>query len=621
MADLAASFSGRPSFWNLLVENSPGRLAFALRLTLICALTAIIAEIYQTPDIALTVYCAFFLNKPDRLSSTILTIAITLVLTIIIGSLLVAATPLLSTVLARIAAMTCVSFVLLFLVSASKLKPLGSTMALIIAYALDLLGSVPAGEVATRALLYAWLFVGIPAGVSLVVNLLFAPAPRRMLQHELAHRLRVAAGSLQNDSPKSIKELVRLVDEGDGEIQERLHLALIEKTTSKQTMAALQAAADAVVSILSSLRLILSEADALSHNVRAQIQKRMLDMARIFQRGGYPARVESVDLEALEEQGCSEIARTALLSLNNALQIFGEGRPDLPHTEAPKTGFFLPDAFSNPEHFHYAFKTTIAAMFCYLFYSVLSWPGIHTSLITCFIVSLGTVAESIEKLTLRIIGCLVGAGLGLLVLLKVIPNTTDIGQLVFVVSCGVFFAAWIAVGSPRISYAGFQLAFAYLLCVIQGTAPSFNLVVARDRVLGILLGNTVAYFVTTRLWPQSISFRIESLIEKIRQQFEAIKDTTSGWYRRRLIADASVLLYKAESDLDLVAYEPVWVRPSRIWIERSEQVISSAQGSILYLMTEVGLPLGAHALESLISEGSQSFQSALAELDELKKHA
>ena len=51
-------------------------------------------------------------------------------------------------------------------------------------------------------------------------------------------------------------------------------------------------------------------------------------------------------------------------------------------------------------------------MLCYLIYSVLSWPGIHTALITVFIVSLTTAAESVEKLTLRIAGCLAGAGLG-----------------------------------------------------------------------------------------------------------------------------------------------------------------------------------------------------------------
>jgi multidrug resistance protein MdtO len=54
-----------------LLMPFPGRLEFAARLALICALTTLVVEIYQTPDPALTVYVVFFLNKPDRGASLI----------------------------------------------------------------------------------------------------------------------------------------------------------------------------------------------------------------------------------------------------------------------------------------------------------------------------------------------------------------------------------------------------------------------------------------------------------------------------------------------------------------------------------------------------------------------
>ncbi|WP_459694348.1 FUSC family protein, partial [Achromobacter xylosoxidans] len=75
----------------------------------------------------------------------------------------------------------------------------------------------------------------------------------------------------------------------------------------------------------------------------------------------------------------------------------------------PRAGFFLPDAGSNPEHVAYALKTTAAAMFCYLLYTLLDWPGIHTCVITCYIVSLGTAGETVQKLRLRLAGCVIGA--------------------------------------------------------------------------------------------------------------------------------------------------------------------------------------------------------------------
>ena len=122
-------------------------------------------------------------------------------------------------------------------------------------------------------------------------------------------------------------------------------------------------------------------------------------------------------------------------------------------------------------------------MTCYLLYSLWDWPGIHTAMITCFIVALPTAAETIEKLSLRIAGCLVGAGLGLAALVFVLPGVTSIGGLLLILAGGMGLACWIAAGPARISYAGFQIGFAFLLCILQGSAPEFDLAVARDLSL------------------------------------------------------------------------------------------------------------------------------------------
>src|SRR6516162_7058666 len=136
-----------------------------------------------------------------------------------------------------------------------------------------------------------------------------------------------------------------------------------------------------------------------------------------------------------------------------------------------------------------------------MLYSLLDWPGIHTSFLTCYIVSLGTTAETVEKLTLRILGCLAGAAAGIGAIVYVTPQVTSIGALMAIVFLGAFASGWIAAGSPRISYAGFQIAFAFFLCVIQGSGPSFDMTIARDRVIGILLGNVVVFVVFTNIWP------------------------------------------------------------------------------------------------------------------------
>lgn len=552
--------SGIPdsSVWHLLTVPSPGRLAFAARLALICTLVAVFAEVYKTPEIALTVYVVFFLNKPDRVSSLVLTVAITLVITVVVGIIFLLALPVLGNPGLRVLTMALISFVMMFLLSASKLKPVASIVALVIAYALDVLGSAPLGEAVTRALLYTWLFFGIPALVSILVNLLMAPSPRSLVQKEIAERLRIAVSTLAEENTAAGHDATRSILMGDAETQVHLKFAGMEKSSKEEDVAALKGASDCVVTVLSAVQLMLDEPQAMpSQKVKHMIESRLMELADIFEAGGYPAKVDTVNTDG----DCSDLSVSAVAFLNSGLVQLGEVRPAAGAKKEKESGFFLPDAFTNPVHVQFALKITGAAMLCYLIYSVLSWPGIHTALITCFIVSLTTAAESVEKLTLRIIGCLAGAGLGLVVMLRIIPRATDIADLALIVFAGAFLAAWIAAGNKHISYAGFQLAFAYFLCVIQGPSPSFNMVVARDRVIGILLGNIVSYFVATRVWPVSVGPRIDSALQKAKQKLESVREASDGWSRRRLVAETQSMVEGISSDIRLAAYEPAWIRP------------------------------------------------------------
>ena len=162
----------------------PGRLEFSIRLALACALTTLVVEIYQTPDPALTAYVAFFVMKRDRMESVIISIVLAILISLLVGLLILVATSVIDQPLWRMISIAVVSFGLLFLTSASKLRPLGAIIALIIGYALDLLSDAQVGELATRGYLYAWLFVTIPAAVSIVLNLVLGPPPRRLLERD-----------------------------------------------------------------------------------------------------------------------------------------------------------------------------------------------------------------------------------------------------------------------------------------------------------------------------------------------------------------------------------------------------------------------------------------------------
>src|SRR3954469_4381660 len=84
--------------------------------------------------------------------------------------------------------------------------------------------------------------------------------------------------------------------------------------------------------------------------------------------------------------------------------------PDTPPTAAhpskPKSGpdghgLFVPDAFTNPAHVHFALKVTFAAMFCYIVYEGIDWTGIHTAFITCTFIALESTEATLYKGTLR----------------------------------------------------------------------------------------------------------------------------------------------------------------------------------------------------------------------------
>jgi len=87
-------------------------------------------------------------------------------------------------------------------------------------------------------------------------------------------------------------------------------------------------------------------------------------------------------------------------------------------------GFFVPDAFTNPAHVHFALKVTLAGMFCYIFYMAVDWSGIYTALITCFFIPWPqeSTGATLHKGVLRIGGCIIGGALALFTIVFLMPH-------------------------------------------------------------------------------------------------------------------------------------------------------------------------------------------------------
>jgi hypothetical protein len=194
-------------------------------------------------------------------------------------------------------------------------------------------------------------------------------------------------------------------------------------------------------------------------------------------------------------------------------------KPSGPPSHLPKpTRLFVPDAFTNPAHVYFALKVTFAAMFCYILYSAIDWPGIQTAFITCIFISLESVGATIRKATLRIVGCLIGGLLALFSILFLIPHMETIASLVVLVAFVAAIAGWVATGTERIAYAGLQIAFAFFISVFQGYAPDTDLDNIRNRVVGILLGIIVTGLIFHYVWPERALDRLRQTLQQALQK-------------------------------------------------------------------------------------------------------
>jgi multidrug resistance protein MdtO len=172
-----------------------------------------------------------------------------------------------------------------------------------------------------------------------------------------------------------------------------------------------------------------------------------------------------------------------------------------PPIEGEHQHLFAADAFTNPDHLKFAIRGTLATLLAYTVYTAIAWPGLSTSIATCIITALSTIGSSRQKQFLRLGGAILGGFvLGMGAQVFVLPYLDSITgfTVLFAVVSGI--SAWIATSTPRLSYLGVQMALAFYLINLQEFAPQYSLAIARDRIVGVLLGLVCMWLVFDRLW-------------------------------------------------------------------------------------------------------------------------
>jgi multidrug resistance protein MdtO len=523
------------------LRPTPGRFGDSVRIVVVVLIVVAISETFRIPDIALSAFIVLFLSGREA-ASTVRTalisgIAVVLAIFATIAVFMLS----LSEPALRIPLMAVMTFGAMFLSRASPLGPVFFVAGFIIAYGLTLgdqvlglalqpatagnapqfelpeIAFVPPEEALVRFLLWLSLAVVMPVALVIAANLLTGRDPALLLRRALAERLAASARFCAGER-EAERALEAQAFEGTAGLRKLHHLAgpLHRGRGGPGWSASLiDDIARLGLLLLSWLR-VEDDRDPL---LPAAAACRRAERALADRESPSPEPV------AITATGAARPLADAISRRLRAIQEILAGAPpgETSHdaAEAPHR-LLAPDAFTNVEYVRFALKVTLGVMICYFVMSMTNWSGIHTCVITAFFVALGTVGETLQKATLRFVGCLIGAGLGLGAILLLMPRMTDLGDLFLLLAPVTFLAAWVGYGSERISYAGFQIGIAFYLVVLQGYGPTIDMNTARDRTIGILFGNIVIFVIFTTIWPASVANVVRTHLARALEQLAAL---------------------------------------------------------------------------------------------------
>jgi multidrug resistance protein MdtO len=453
-------------------------------------------------------YIVFLVSKDER-GATVTTavggqLAVTLAILLILGLMLVD----LSEPALRLPAMVLSTFIGMYAVRASALGPIMFLAGFVVVMLQSVVDDLPNPEALTHLALWLWIVLLVPVIIMVVGNLLFGQSIELLTQRTVRKVLTeleaaLATGETRQHLARWRELVVPLLGKQPPE-------GSLGRSRPSISAAALRRLLDALV-ILEALPKETNpkEREVLSRKVgasRAALEDKGMPSPVIAP----PSGAVTPAVAALE---------AAVLALHREIT---EPAHSVVRAESHKRQLLAPDALTNPAYWQFALKTTIAVMIVYFIYTMLDWPGLRTSITTCFFVALGSVGETVHKFLLRISGALIGGLIAALSIVFVLPHMTDIGQLSLLVAIVTAGAGWVATSGELLSYAGLQIAFAFFLGILQDYAPATDLTVLRDRIVGILLGNVVMTLVFTVLWPESATSGLRAALAQAQQAIRAV---------------------------------------------------------------------------------------------------
>jgi multidrug resistance protein MdtO len=508
---------------------------------LACVIATIPILTHRIPHALVVMIVMYLLTQEDTAATLLGSIFGVVGVTIGLGAALLVWMVVLDIAWLRIACFVGFMFAGLWLKRVLVMGALGSALGVPAALAMILpdVGPLPP-ESLVDFVLWLWLCVTLGLAVNLGVLLLLAPGdPLTLLQRERDTRLRLVenalrelAGSRDSSPAPSTMSLDAFATAGMSRPLALLKTASLTNARARQRHEALATAitlVDRLVTDARALQLVLSSApNAALNESLVRVADACARTRQALAEPESPQTTEAaappipVDLQVATPRPLADMERTL-----EQLSVVARLAPTTATAKEAGPRLLIPDATTNPEYVQFAVKGALAGLICYVLFVGFDYPGIYTSVITCFVVSLSTIGSSNQKGLLRFGGAAVGGVMGLIALVYVFPNVDGLGGFWLVFATGTAVAAWINFGSPRISYGGYQTGLAFYKATLQSLGPAISATVVRDRLIGVAFGLIVFGVVEHFLWPVRAADRMHARLADVLRSLAAFARAAS----------------------------------------------------------------------------------------------
>jgi len=497
------SWRGAWSWIRSELSPYPGRGWLAVRMTLAATVMMLCIMTFRMPGAALGAYYTLVISRDSTHATldgvvTIFTAIGLALATVLAGAMLFAGSPVM-----HFLWVVATLFITFFLVSAATRYNFATSFGFLAIVAIPVWDFPANTSVAVSNTLWAALAVTSGAAITVILEILFAAIlPQDLIRDGVDQRLDVVARLLRNfpdPDPRLKAAVAQYADIGMGQLR-RFLSRTEEGDEDYARKAVLIGLAGRLVDLCAGLLLSnisLSEGE----ENRLKEAAGRIDQIRVW--GALSGGQNVGEKHApLSHAGSSfvDLLESTIQLLNDALEQPALIREYTVKEEIPKVRLLKRDAFSNPDHLKFALRGTAAALLCFVAYHLLDWRGLYNSMATCMVTALTTAGSSRQKQILRIAGAITGGlCLGIASEVFLLPHMDSIAQFTLLFGSVTLFAAWFATSSPRLSYYGLQVAFAFDVVQLRTFAPDTQLTPARDNVAGILLGLIVMWVVFDQL--------------------------------------------------------------------------------------------------------------------------